>query len=120
MITKKDLDIIPYDTACFLDSDEIMLLYLQDAMREGDKKFIKALETVARAKGITELARQTGLSRESLYKTLNGVTKPRFESIQKILAALNLKFTLAPADTLAENGAQTDIAADTTVNAHAE
>ena len=120
MITKEDLDIMPYDTAMFLDSDEIMLLYLQDAMQEGDKEFMKALETVARAKGITELARRTGLSRKSLYKTLNGVTKPRFESIQKILAALNLKFTLAPVDTHAENSTQADISADETVNASTE
>jgi probable addiction module antidote protein len=47
---------------------------------------------------MTELAQKTGLSRESLYKTLNGVTKPRYESIQKILAALNIKFTLAAAE----------------------
>lgn len=119
MITKEDLEIMPYDTAMFLD-DEIMLSYLQDAMQEGDKGFMKALETVARAKGITELARRTGLSRESLYKTLNGVTKPRFESIQKILAALNLKFTLAPADTPAENSVQADLSAETAVTAHAE
>lgn len=91
MIKKGKINFYPFDAAWFLDSDEIMLMYLQDAMQEGDKEFMKALETVARAKGITELAKRTGLSRESLYKTLNGVTKPRFESIQKILAALNLK-----------------------------
>lgn len=50
-----------------LDDEEMMLTYLQDAMQQGDKEFIKALETVARAKGITELARHSGLSRESLY-----------------------------------------------------
>lgn len=81
----------------FLDNDEIIVSYLQDAMQEGDKEFMKALETVARAKGMTELAKRTGLSRESLYKTLNGETKPRFESIQKILAALNIKLSLVTA-----------------------
>lgn len=98
MTTKEDLDIMPFDTAMFLDNDEIIVSYLQDAMEEGDKEFMKALETVARAKGMTELAKKTGLSRESLYKTLNGETKPRYESIQKILTALNLKLTLALAN----------------------
>lgn len=97
-MTKEDLGIMPFDTAMFLDNDEIIVSYLQDAMEEGDKKFMKALETVARAKGMTELAKKTGLSRESLYKTLNGTTKPRYESIQKILTALNLKLTLALAE----------------------
>lgn len=98
MIQKGKIKFYPFDTAMFLDSDEIIIGYLQDAMEEGDKEFMKALETVARAKGMTELAKKAGISRESLYKTLNGETKPRYESIQKILAALNLKFTLAAAE----------------------
>lgn len=98
MIQKGKIKFYPFDTALFLDNDELIISYLQDAMEEGDQEFMKALETVARAKGMTELAQKTGLSRESLYKMLNGVTKPRYESIQKILAALNLKFTLAAAE----------------------
>lgn len=97
MIQKGNIRFYPFDTAMFLDNDEIIVSYLQDAMQEGDKEFMKALETVARAKGMTELAKRTGLSRESLYKTLNGETKPRFESIQKILAALNIKLSLVAA-----------------------
>ena len=97
MIQKGNIKFNPFDTAMFLDNDEIIVSYLQDAMQEGDKEFMKALETVARAKGMTELAKRTGLSRESLYKTLNGETKPRFESIQKILAALNIKLSLVTA-----------------------
>ena len=97
MIQKGNIKFYPFDTAMFLDNDEIIVSYLQDAMQEGDKEFTKALETVARAKGMTELAKRTGLSRESLYKTLNGETKPRFESIQKILAALNIKLSLVTA-----------------------
>ncbi|MDE5682311.1 MAG: putative addiction module antidote protein [Mailhella sp.] len=97
MIQKGNIKFYPFDTAMFLDNDEIIVSYLQDAMQEGDKEFMKALETVARAKGMTELAKRTGLSRESLYKTLNGETKPRFESIQKILAALNIKLSLVAA-----------------------
>ena len=97
MIQKGNIKFCPFDTEMFIDNDEIIVSYLQDAMQEGDKEFMKALETVARAKGMTELAKRTGLSRESLYKTLNGETKPRFESIQKILAALNIKLSLVTA-----------------------
>lgn len=97
MIQKGNIKFYPFDAAMFLNNDELILEYLQDAMQEGDKEFMQALETVARAKGMTELAKRTGLSRESLYKTLNGETKPRFESIQKILAALNIKLSLASA-----------------------
>lgn len=97
MIQKGNIKFYPFDAAMFLNNDELILEYLQDAMQEGDKEFMQALETVARAKGMTELAKRTGLSWESLYKTLNGETKPRFESIQKILAALNIKLSLASA-----------------------
>lgn len=97
MIQKGNIKFYAFDAAMFLNNDELILEYLQDAMQEGDKEFMQALETVARAKGMTELAKRTGLSRESLYKTLNGETKPRFESIQKILAALNIKLSLASA-----------------------
>lgn len=97
MVQKGNIKFYPFDAAMFLNNDELILEYLQDAMQEGDKEFMQALETVARAKGMTELAKRTGLSRESLYKTLNGETKPRFESIQKILAALNIKLSLASA-----------------------
>lgn len=97
MIQKGNIKFYPFDAAMFLNNDELILEYLQDAMQEGDKEFMQALEIVARAKGMTELAKRTGLSRESLYKTLNGETKPRFESVQKILAALNIKLSLASA-----------------------
>lgn len=97
MIKKGNLEFYPYDTALFLDNEEIILEYLQDAMNESDEEFIKALETVSRALGMTELAKRTGLSRESLYKMLNGKTKPRYESISKILSGLNLKFSLVQA-----------------------
>lgn len=102
MIQKGNIKFYDFDTAYFLDNDEIIISYLQDAMEEGDKEFMKALETVARAKGMTELARKTGLTRASLYKTLNGETKPQYDSILKILAALNIKIQFAPAQQTVE------------------
>lgn len=81
----------PFDVAEFLDDEETIRAYLAEVLQEGDQdEFLEALNDVARARGIAELARQTGLGRESLYKTLSKGSKPRFETIQKILAAFNL------------------------------
>lgn len=82
----------PFDVAEFLDSEESIQAYLAEVLREGDQdEFLEALNDVARARGIAELARQTGLGRESLYKTLAKGSKPRFETIQKILGAFNIE-----------------------------
>lgn len=95
-MNKAQLDIIDFDVSMFLDNDEVIAAYLNEAMQESTEAFITALNDVARAKGMTELAKKTGLGRESLYKTLNGKTKPQLESIQKILSALNLQTQLVP------------------------
>lgn len=80
-----------FDVAEFLDSEETIQAYLAEVLKEGDQdEFLEALNDVARARGIAELAKQTGLGRESLYKTLSKGSKPRFETIQKILGAFNL------------------------------
>lgn len=82
----------PFDVAEFLDSEETIQAYLAEVLREGDQdEFLEALNDVARARGMAELARQTGLGRESLYKTLSKGSKPRFDTIVKILAAFNLQ-----------------------------
>ena len=81
----------PFDVAEFLDSEETIQAYLAEVLKEGNQdEFLEALNDVARAIGIADLAKQTGLGRESLYKTLSKGSKPRFETIQKILGAFNL------------------------------
>jgi probable addiction module antidote protein len=80
-----------YDTAEFLDNEEIIAEYLAVALEDSDPDvFIAALATVARARGMTRLAEDSGLSRESLYKTLAPGAKPRFETIVKITRALGV------------------------------
>ncbi len=80
-----------YDTAEFLDNEEVIAEYLATAMESPDPDvFITALATVARARGMTQLAKDSGLSRESLYKTLAPGAKPRFETIVKITKALGV------------------------------
>ena len=80
-----------YDTAEFLDNEELIAEYLAVAMEDPNPDvFIAALATVARARGMTQLAKDSGLSRESLYKTLAPGAKPRFETIVKITRALGV------------------------------
>lgn len=82
----------PFDVAEFLDDEATIQAYLTEVLKEGDQdEFLEALNDIARARGMAELARQTGLGRESLYKTLSKGSNPRFETIVKILDAFNLR-----------------------------
>src|SRR5512137_2674484 len=83
-----------YDVSEHLRSSEEMAAYLEACIEEanGDAAFIaKALGDIARAKGMSQVARDAGLSRESLYKALSGDRSPGFDTILKIVAALGLK-----------------------------
>src|ERR1041385_8001635 len=82
-----------YDVAEHLRMPEEMAAYLEACLEEanGDAAFIaKALGDIARAKGMTQVARDAGLSRESLYKALSGERSPDFETILKVIGALGL------------------------------
>lgn len=81
-----------FDIVKYLDSDEAIAIYLNEMAQTGDSNdFIVALGDVARAKGIAEIAQKTGLARESIYKALTSGSKPRFDTIMRIMHALNLK-----------------------------
>jgi probable addiction module antidote protein len=83
-----------YDVAEHLRSPEEMAAYLEASFEEsgGDAAFIaKALGDIARAKGMSEVASDAGLSRESLYKALSGERSPGFDTILKVVRALGLK-----------------------------
>ena len=89
-----------YDVAEYLRTPQEMAAYLEACIEEanGDAAFVaKALGNIARAKGMTEIARETGLSRESLYKSLSGERSPSFETVLKVIAALGLKIHAEPA-----------------------
>ena len=84
----------PYDVSEHLRTPEEMAAYLEACIEEadGDAAFIaKALGDIARAKGMTQVARDAGLSRESLYKALSGERNPGFDTILKVMGALGLK-----------------------------
>src|SRR3989338_10761615 len=83
-----------YDVAEHLRSPEEMAAYLEACLEEanGDAAFIaKALGDMARAKGMSQVARDAGLSRESLYKALSGERTPSFDTILKVIGALGIK-----------------------------
>ena len=83
-----------YDSAEYLETPEDMAAYLEACLEEanGDAAFIaKALGNIARAKGMSQVARDAGLSRESLYKALSGERTPGFDTILKVIDALGLK-----------------------------
>jgi probable addiction module antidote protein len=80
-----------FDAVEYLDSEEMIAEYLTAAMAdENPDVFLAALSDVAKARGIAQLAKESGLGRESLYKTLAPGAKPRFDTIMKITKALGV------------------------------
>ena len=83
-----------YDVAEHLRTPEEMAAYFEACLEEADgdaASIAKALGDIARAKGMAQVARDAGLSRESLYKALSGERSPDFDTILKVIDALGLK-----------------------------
>jgi probable addiction module antidote protein len=96
----------PYDSAEYLESDQAIAMYLEEAMKvameDSDPAFLTvALGTVARARGMSQIARDAGLSRESLYKALGSEGNPEFGTVLKVMQALGLKLSVQTRDTAA-------------------
>lgn len=80
------------DVVDYLDSEEAIAAYLSAVMEENDPELlIAALGDIARARGMAKLAEDTGLNRESLYKALRPGAKPRFDTVFRIMKAMNIK-----------------------------
>ncbi|MGP5011975.1 addiction module antidote protein [Psychrobacter celer] len=91
-----DSKISRFDVAEYLTDETLINTYLNEALIDRvPSDFIEALNDVARAKGMNELALKTGIRRESLYKTLQS-EKPRFDTILKIIDGMGLQVTLTP------------------------
>lgn len=83
-----------FDAADYLDSDEAVAAYLTAALEdENPELFLTALKDVARARGMSQLAKDTGLGRESLYKALTPGAKPRYDTILRVVHALGVKLS---------------------------
>lgn len=87
----------PFDAADYLESDESIAAYLSAALEDDDPDlFLTAVKDVARARGMTQLAKDTGLGRESLYKALAPGAKPRYDTILKVVKALGVTLHASP------------------------
>jgi probable addiction module antidote protein len=87
-----------FDIAEYLDDDSMISAYLNTVLEEGNTNdLITALGHVAKARGMSKIAEETGLSRPSLYKALSHGAKPQFETILKVLKAIggNINISLA-------------------------
>jgi probable addiction module antidote protein len=96
----KKTETFPYDVIDYLTTPEDCAAYLDACIEEsnGDAAFIaRALGDIARAKGMTQVAKDTGLSRESLYKALSGERNPDFATILKVTRAVGVKLRAAAA-----------------------
>lgn len=86
-----------WDATEFLGDEELLLAYLEEAFETGDTKLIqKALGNIARARNITQIAKDSALSRETIYKALSAEGDPRFSTLMKVSKALGLKLQVAP------------------------
>lgn len=88
----RKLKTYPWDVVDYLDSDDAIARYLDSVLEEDDPVLLAAaLGDVARAKGMTGVARETGLGRESLYKALSPSGNPEFATVHKVIRSFGLK-----------------------------
>jgi len=93
------IKISKFDAADYLKTPAAIAAYLTEAFETNDHVYIcQAFDTVARAKGIADIAKATGLSRESLYKTFKETAKPEFDTIRKVMSSLGVKLIAEPID----------------------
>ena len=86
---------IPFDAARYLESEETIAEYMAATLETNDPELlIVALGDIARARGMAEIARRSGLGRESLYKALAPGSKPRLDTIMKVAEALGVRFAV--------------------------
>jgi probable addiction module antidote protein len=86
-----------FDPAEYLDDSESIAAYVSDALESGDPAFIAdALGVVARARGMSEVAREAGVSRESLYRALSADGNPEFATVLRVMQALGLQLAAVP------------------------
>lgn len=91
------LSVTPFDVSEYLDNEEVIAEYLTLALQDPDPDaFLMAVADVAKARGISSVAKNAGLGRESLYKTLRAGAQPRFDTVRRLLDALGVKLRVTP------------------------
>ena len=97
MVKAKRINVAQFDASEYLDDEETIAEYLAAALENPDPDaFLAAVRDVAKARGIANVAARAGLGRESLYKTMQPGAKPRFETVRRLLLALDVKLDVAP------------------------
>lgn len=90
-----DLGLAPFDASDYLDDEDTIAEYLRAALENPDPDaFLTAVRDVAKARGISRVATDAGLGRESLYKALRPGAKPRFDTVRRMLGALGVKLDI--------------------------
>lgn len=86
-----------WDASEYLESEADIAAYLNAALEDGDISVIAtALGDIARAKGMTQLAKETGITRDGLYKALSPTDNPSFDTVQKVVRAFRLRLSITP------------------------
>ncbi len=84
-----------FDAAPYLDTDEAVAAYLTDVIEANDASLLAAaLGDIARARGMTEIARSAGITREALYKALRPDSAPRFDTVRRVCSALGVRLVV--------------------------
>lgn len=101
MTKKYKVEDLPiFDMSECLEDEESIALYLDLVIQEGDpSELIHALGVIAKARGMTEIAKKSGVSREALYRALTSNSAPRFDTVFRVVKALGLEFSLHPQNT---------------------
>jgi probable addiction module antidote protein len=93
----KVADLPKFDAARYLDNEATIAAYLTDILEANDAALLaSALGTIARARGMTEIARSAGITREALYKALRPDSAPRFDTVNRVCAALGVRLVAQP------------------------
>ncbi len=98
MIKKVKVEDLPeFDMADYLDSDQAVAEYLSQVLADGDdSELARALGHIAKARGMTQIAKDAGIGRESLYKALRANAHPRFDTINRVCKALGVRLVAQP------------------------
>ncbi|WP_213956475.1 MULTISPECIES: addiction module antidote protein [unclassified Variovorax] len=90
-------NVAAFDAADYLDTDEVIAEYINAALEdENPAVFLQAIADVAKARGMSRLAKDAGLGRESLYKALAPGAKPRYDTVLRLLRALGVELHATP------------------------
>ena len=90
------VELAPFDASEFLDNEQVIAEYLAAALEDPNPDtFLRAMANVAKARGVSQVAKDSGLGRESLYKALAPGAKVRYETVRKVLDSLGVKLTIA-------------------------